>query len=108
MYYILDHRRQPLEVSMAVWSEWMASAERHVALDERGDVQVSTVFLGLDHNHWGSGPPILFETMVFGGPLDGQQQRYTTWRAAEHGHRAWVERALGDIRQRAIRLREDA
>jgi len=28
---------------------------------------VSTVFLGLDHNFSSKGPPVVFETMVFGG-----------------------------------------
>src|SRR5215471_17514474 len=27
--------------------------------------RVSTVFLGLDHNYSGVGPPIVFETMIF-------------------------------------------
>jgi hypothetical protein len=31
-----------------------------VAKTEIGAVTVSTVFLGLDHNHFGKGPPLLF------------------------------------------------
>ena len=50
-----------------------------------GDIGVSTVFLGLDHQ-WGNGPPLLFETMVFGGELDGEQERYSTWEEAIEGH----------------------
>lgn len=46
---------------------------------------MSTVFLGLDHNFSG-GEPILFETMIFGGPLDGEQRRYHTYDQAERGH----------------------
>ena len=40
---------------------------------------VSTVWLGLDHAH-GDGPPILFETMVFGEGswVDQDCQRYST------------------------------
>ena len=49
------------------------------------------VFLGLDHS-FGSGPPLLFETMVFGGPLDEEMDRYTTWDEAEAGHKAMVKR----------------
>ncbi len=55
-----------------------------------GAVDVSTVFLGLDHGY-GDGPPVLFETMVFGGPLDGEQVRYKTWEQAEAGHTAMVQ-----------------
>ena len=30
--------------------------------------------------------------MVFGGPLNGEQERYETRAQAEAGHRMWVER----------------
>jgi hypothetical protein len=55
-------------------------------------VTVSTVFLGLDHS-FGGGPPVLFETMVFGMP-DGSeyQDRYHTWQEAEAGHREVVRK----------------
>jgi hypothetical protein len=53
------------------------------------------VFLGIDHNFFGDGPPILFETMVFGGPMDQDQRRYSTWDEAEFGHAAIV--ALAQI-----------
>jgi hypothetical protein len=36
--------------------------------------------------------PLLFETMVFGGPLDGEQTRYSTWDEAKSGHDAMVTR----------------
>lgn len=51
---------------------------------------ISTVFLGLDHG-WGS-LPLLFETMVFGGPCDGDQERCTTWKQAEAQHAEVVAR----------------
>jgi hypothetical protein len=54
-------------------------------------VQVSTVFLGLDHS-FGEGPPLLFETLVSGGALAGKMDRYTTWEEAEQGHARMVER----------------
>jgi len=53
---------------------------------------VSTVFLGLDHG-WGDGPPILFETMIFGGPHDQRQWRYSTIEEAREGHKAAVRLA---------------
>ena len=54
------------------------------------DGWISTVFLGLNHN-CGDGPPILFETMVFGGEFDGYQDRYSTWEEAEEGHKKAVD-----------------
>jgi hypothetical protein len=47
-----------------VWAEWFETAERRVRLTRVGPYQVSTVFLGLDHN-WSGGEPILFETMIY-------------------------------------------
>lgn len=60
--------------------------------------RVSTVFLGIDHNCWGVGRPLLFETRVVGGPLDQEQWRYSTWQQASDGHAqavAAVRTALG-------------
>lgn len=54
--------------------------------------EVSTVFLQLDHRFTNSGEPIVFETMVFGGPFDGDAERYSTWREAEAGHARYVEK----------------
>ena len=60
-----------------------------------GDVLVSTVFLmGINHNHLGyanGSAPLLFETMILGGPLDGYQVRYSTWDQAEAGHLVALE-----------------
>jgi hypothetical protein len=53
-------------------------------------VEVSTVFLSLNHS-FANGPPLVFETMVFGGPLDGQQDRYSTRADALAGHARMVE-----------------
>jgi hypothetical protein len=57
-----------------------------------GDRRVSTVFLCFDHNWSDQGPPILWETMVFGGDGDTfRQQRYATKKDALAGHWAIVE-----------------
>lgn len=57
----------------------------HVALTEKGKVSVSTVFLGIDHSFF-EGPPLVFETMIFGGEHDGWQDRCSTWEEAEAMH----------------------
>ena len=56
-------------------------------------VEVSTVFLGFDHGFSDDGPPVLFESMVFGGPLDDEMQRYTTYAEAWAGHQELVARS---------------
>lgn len=53
---------------------------------------MSTVFLGLDHSHTSKGLPVLWETMVFGGPLDQEMDRYTSREDAVEGHEAMVKR----------------
>jgi hypothetical protein len=74
----------------------METADRQVAKTIQGDVRVSTVFLGLDHRHWGEGPPLLFETLVFRGDDGGSDMvRYSSWDDAEAGHAAMVRRVFG-------------
>jgi hypothetical protein len=74
------------------WGTWFDQQEnRRVAHDVIGNTSISTVFLGLDHG-FGQGLPVLWETMVFGGPLDEEQERYTSREAAETGHRLMVDR----------------
>lgn len=91
LYYILDDDGNPLAVDdVLVWAKWWETHEyqRIVQQDHFGKTTVSTVFLGLDHRYFGDGPPVLWETMVFEGPLDGTQQRYTSQQAARYGHAA--------------------
>jgi hypothetical protein len=76
---------------LLTWGKWMATGDRIVAKTQIGDADVSTVFLGLDHG-FGRSTPILFETMVFGGALDGEQERYATRDEAQAGHDTMVER----------------
>jgi hypothetical protein len=83
--YVPDENGEPRKASLMEWAAWFESADRHVALDTIGDVDVSTVFLSFDHGFSG-GPPVLWETMVFGGPLDGEQDRYTSHADAVAGH----------------------
>lgn len=63
-----------------------------VANTKEAGWRVSTVFLGLDHA-FGAQPPLLFETLIFSGPLDGEMERYSTWAEAEAGHARFVDKA---------------
>jgi len=71
--YILGPDKIPVaEPDLYKWAQWFQCNDdaRVVARDQIGESRVSTVFLGLDHNFMGDGPPILWETMVFGGHMD--------------------------------------
>jgi len=91
-YTLDDAGNAVLAEDLMAWARWFETAERHTASDEIGNVHVSTIFLGLDHNFSGSGAPVLWETMVFGGTLEGKQERYTSREDALAGHAAMVER----------------
>ena len=92
MKYILQgHDVVPVD-DVLQWAKWFQVADRHVANDNLSGVQVSTVFLGLDHRFNLQGPPIVFETMVFGGEFDQYQERYSSWEEAENGHAEILQR----------------
>jgi hypothetical protein len=75
-----------LPIPFGEWARRMEDQEyRIIGNTQIGDVEVSTIWLGLDH-HWGGGPPILFETMIFGGEYDRWQIRYSTEEEARAGH----------------------
>lgn len=95
-YYILDADGQVQRVSsVQAWGVWFEQASRDGSRVVKQDfiegspeprVGVSTVFLGLDHNFGLSGPPVLWETLVFGTSCDGLMERYATREAALAGH----------------------
>lgn len=64
---------------------------RRVAQHFFGQFHVSTIWLGLDHSFCSDGPPLIFETMVFGdgGPLE--QERYSSEADAVRGHHEYVK-----------------
>lgn len=62
-----------------------------IGSDHIGEAWVSTVWLGMNHR-FGDGPPLIFETMVFGGEYNDEQWRWSTPPEARAGHAAVVER----------------
>jgi hypothetical protein len=107
MNYILNADGHPVPCDDPLaWALWMETAERRLLQDldeglngpdDPKRVLVSTVFLGLDHNYFSDGPPILWETMVFGGVLDGTQQRYASREEAIVGHQELCCRVMETI-----------
>lgn len=92
IHYILDGQEiipcdDPLE-----WAKWFGTADRQIALTSLKKVLISTVFLGIDHSFGLGGPPLLFETMIFGGKHDQYQDRYSTRQEAMKGHQRAVRR----------------
>jgi hypothetical protein len=93
--YALDENRKPVKCETVYeWAEAMQGdaaehvARRQVGFDTVGNIQLSTVFLGLDHG-FGFGPLRVFETAAF--DLAGGVNvidRYATWEEAEAGHAA--------------------
>jgi hypothetical protein len=64
--YILDKNGRPVhEPDLLKWGQWFEKGERVVAKTFVGELEVSTVFLGLDYRFDSKGPPIVWETMVF-------------------------------------------
>lgn len=94
-YYYLDSDNHLVGThEFLEWARWFEYTNRVVGWTQIvADVHVSTVFLGIDHRHFGDGPPIVFETMIFGGALDQDMWRYSSWDDAEAGHKAAVRKA---------------
>lgn len=96
--YILDESGNPQACpDLLEWARWFETAERHIGDTTIGDSRISTVFIGIDHS-FGYGPPLLFETMVFGGPMNEFQDRYTTRAEALAGHESVCQQAAAAIR----------
>lgn len=93
--FILDANGEPVAAyDLMEWGRWFQTntEARRVGDEQIGDSRVSTVFLGLDHS-FGEGAPVLWETMVFGGPLADEQERCGGHRGnAEKMHAAMVAR----------------
>lgn len=95
-YILIDripHKRPMLEAA-----RWNAENDLAAIVKQQtfghegiGETFVSTVFLSLDHSHFG-GPPMLFETMIFPtDQWDGYLTRCSTWAEAQAMHATAVE-----------------
>ena len=95
LLYILKGHTPVPEPDSRKWAEWYERERKtcRVAFDQIGGVEISTVFLGVNHNLLHEQEkPHLFETLIRGGQDDGTLERYPTWQEAETGHAQWVER----------------
>ena len=89
-----DRAGQPITLAEA--ERLLADPDyRVVGKTQVGDDEVSTVWLGCNHNWFGTGPPIIFETLVF--PDCELMERYTTEDDARTGHDLMVARLRAGI-----------
>ncbi|MEH2034617.1 MAG: hypothetical protein V7K67_34320 [Nostoc sp.] len=90
-YYKLEGQTPVPVESFTDWFLWAASVgnEMTVMINELNSCIISTRFVGIDLNP-GSGnsnsQPMVFETLVMGGALDGKRNFYPTWDEAIKGH----------------------
>ncbi len=93
-YILAADGKTPVACDLMTWARAFEdrNARRVAATELPGGIRVSTVFLGLDHS-FGEGPPILWETMIFGGNHDEDQWRYSSYDDAIAGHERAVQLA---------------
>lgn len=95
--YILDDDGRPVPCpDIHAWAKWFDRMEnRRVALHVGDACTISTVFLAMDHDFSGVGPPILYETLItYTLSQDDRMERHTTREKAMERH-AWHVRNEG-------------
>ncbi len=95
-FYILRNQVVVPASGAVEFGKWVETADRVVSKTQVADIEVSTVFLGIDHQFY-NGPPLLFETMVFGGDLDQTCRRCSTWDEAEEQHETILSEVLNRV-----------
>lgn len=104
MKYILNEEGQP--VPEPDFLKWSMRGLRGLWRDSVNGFTISTVFLGLDHSFLpGSSRPLLFETMIYGGPKGGFldfQKRYSTREEAIIGHNWALENLERIVQEESI------
>lgn len=93
-HWIIDNDGRIKQVDLLTWALWIEKDENRVVKQECvGESMISTIFLGLDYNLAPTGPIILWETMIFGGPMNQYIERCAGNREqAEAMHQKVLER----------------
>jgi len=101
LYIWKDGKAVPVK-DVLEWARAYENRERTVASTRLDSGSISTVFLGMNHRYDYDAevrkPPILWETMVFGGEHDQDTWRYDSFEAAKAGHEKAVRIAKGEIK----------
>ena len=87
VYFVLDEQGDPVPVSdLEAWLRWFGRADRGVARTVvTPDIAVLTTFSGV-HDAADGRAPLLFDTRVFGGVLNGEEIQHSTRVDAIAGH----------------------
>jgi hypothetical protein len=88
---LFDRTGKPID-SFLKWAELISQdTEQRVARTTIGPYQVSTVWMGIDHNYFCPGPPLIFETAIFTADRSMPYcQRHATLESAQEGHNGAV------------------
>jgi hypothetical protein len=89
-WYGLDGQPISMDEASRLFSSPERSVARTLITTEFGRVEISTVFLVLDHSFVDGDVPVLWESMIFGGPDDLAARRYRSRAEAVAGHAAMV------------------
>ncbi len=92
LFYYLNDDHTVKACSCDEWANQFETMDRQLKVDKVKDLNVSTIWLGLNHNYFG-GEPLLFETMIFKGHMEsmGYCNRYSTWDEALEGHKKAIQ-----------------
>jgi hypothetical protein len=91
-HYYLNEDKSVAPCDLLTWASQLETMRKHVADDSLHGHRVSTVWLGLNHNHQEADPPLLFETIIFNHKKeDVYLERYSSWQEAEEGHKKAIE-----------------
>ena len=83
--YTLEEKEPVRVLDVVEWAEKYGSIQHVLKSTTIKDVEVSTIFIGIDTAIY-SEKTMLFETMIFGGKFHLHQRRYHTWDEAIAGH----------------------
>ncbi len=92
-YYYLDENKKAIPCFRDDWHKFFIREKRSIGDEDFEGKRISTVFLGINHNHdFKSAIPLIFETMVFDeNHSDIYCERYSSWEEAEEGHQKAVQ-----------------
>ena len=83
LYYDYDGKPINTEEWLEFWK-----GNRVIQQDDYDRGRISTVYIGLDQSFGLGGPPLIFETMIFGGKFHGHEWRAATREEALKNHMA--------------------
>lgn len=95
-WYVLNEDKTFTMLPEGEYPKLGAFKTAHIGDTTISDQRISTVFLHMDHGlNFGQKdkihPPVLFESMIFGGSHDEYQRRYYTYNEALEGHNNLVK-----------------